>query len=241
MKTKTIPIILWYILCCGCSIFVPQKDVSIFHTLGDHSVSIDRCYNEKNSTIPVINLLLDEIPSYADCPYVVTKNGGNELIFSPIHRWGEPFGDACVRALQDRLAERMHGVAMVVSSMHAIGNTLVCDYRLSIDFDDLIYNEAEKSVVVKCTWSFFDYENRKQICIHKYANMVNAISATYDDTVDAMKIALAELADDIAKKVCDIDFSQRSGNPESGSPENGSSESANAEGGDFASGGFGKN
>jgi uncharacterized lipoprotein YmbA len=187
-------------------VFVPQKDQSVFYTLGDHSIIGCGHSDEVTPNLIIINLLLDEIPSYADCPYIVTKDRGDKLIFSDIHRWAEPFGDACIRILHDRLSEKLQGKAIVVSSMHTIGNTLVCDYRLSIDFDDMIYNDGEENVIVKCTWTFFDYEKRRQVCIHKYAGTTPVDEMTYDNVVHATKAALTELADDITEKICRLDL-----------------------------------
>ena len=154
----------------------------------------------------IINLLLDEIPPSADYPYIAKKVNGNRLVFSEIERWCEPFGDACIRVLQDELSEKMCDCAMVVSSMHTIGNTLVCDYRLSIDFDDLIYNEDEKSVILKCTWTFFDYAKRRQLCIYKYASSTHVVVGTYEDIVEATKIALAALGSDIADRIHELNL-----------------------------------
>ncbi|MDR1595946.1 MAG: PqiC family protein [Puniceicoccales bacterium] len=211
MKYKAaIALLLCSAACSGCKIFVPQSDRSVFYTLGDHSISKCKNSDKEGSTLAVVNILLGQIPSYADCPYIVIKDSGNKLIFSDVNRWAEPFGDACIRILHDELVGRMDGTAMVVSSMHTIGNTLVCDYRLSIDFDDLIYNDAEKKLVMKCTWTFFDYNNRKQLCIHKYVSATHVDVVTCDNIVNATKTALVELADVMAEKIKDFVILPRS-------------------------------
>jgi uncharacterized lipoprotein YmbA len=157
-----------------------------------------------NGKLTVINLLLDEIPSYADYPYIVIKSEGDELIFSENSRWAEPFGDACVRILLEKVSQAIGDRAIIISSMHTIGNTLMCDYRLSVDFDDVIYNEKEKGIVVKCIWSFFDYGQRRQICLYKYAKVTPVDVKILGDIVNATKIALSELANDMAEKICQL-------------------------------------
>jgi uncharacterized lipoprotein YmbA len=189
----------------GCSIFPPQKDNSRFYTLGDHFAPDKRIREIDGKTI-VINLLLDEIPSYADYPYVVVKSANNELIFSENSRWAEPFGDACMRILLERTSACLNDRAIIVSSMHTIGNVLVCDYRLSIDFDDVIYNDSEKSVILRCVWSLFDYKQRKQIYLSRYSSATPVTVENIDDVIGAMKIALSKLAEDIAEKISQLDI-----------------------------------
>jgi uncharacterized lipoprotein YmbA len=185
--------------------FAPQKDVSRFYTLGSHSI-VAMPPDETDVNLVVINLLLDEIPSYADCPYITKKVAGNKLVFSEVDRWAEPFGDACIRVLQDELSEKMRRCAMIVSSMHTIGNTLVCDYRISIDFDDLIYNDEEKSVVLKCTWTFFDYAKRRQLCVYKYAASTPVDTDALENIIEGMRIALAALSSDIADRIHELNL-----------------------------------
>ncbi|MDR1401592.1 MAG: ABC-type transport auxiliary lipoprotein family protein [Puniceicoccales bacterium] len=204
MKNKAIStLLLLYLFCSGCAVFSPQKDNSKFYTLGDHSVSGVK-FTEIDRKVIVINLLLDEIPSYADYPYIVTKSETNELIFSENSRWAEPFGDACIRVILEKLSAVIGDRVVIVSSMHTIGNTLICDYRISIDFDDVIYNEKEKSIVVKCVWSFFDQTQRRQICLHKYAKATAINAVTVADIVDGTRIALCELAENISEKICQL-------------------------------------
>ncbi|MDR3144374.1 MAG: PqiC family protein [Puniceicoccales bacterium] len=194
-------LMLYAALLCGCSMFTPQKDNAIFHTLGDHSANVEKVQDETTKRI-VINLLIDEIPAYADCPYIATKGTGNVIIFSDIHRWAEPFEDACIRILQDRLSMAMKDSAMIVSSMRAVGNTMTSDYRLSVDFDDIICNAEEGRVVLKCSWSLFDYSGREQVLLRRYIGMKEVQNdASYESIVSTMKIVLLELADDMAKEI----------------------------------------
>jgi ABC-type uncharacterized transport system auxiliary subunit len=91
--------------------------------------------------------------------------------------------------------------AMVISSTHTIGNTLTCDYRLAIDFDDIIYNCATKEVIVKCTWSLFDYDRKQQQLMHRFVGSEHVEEESFDSIVVALKHALWHIAADIAHAV----------------------------------------
>ncbi|MDR2737460.1 MAG: PqiC family protein [Puniceicoccales bacterium] len=192
----------------GCSIFVPQKDNSVFYTLSEHSSTANDLAKEVRDDSVVINLIINEIPSYADCPYIATQQEQNKIFFSEIHRWAEPFEDSCCRVIRDRLCEALRGRIAVISSMYAIGNQSVCDYWLSIDLDDAIYNAQEGNVIVKCSWSLFNYATKKRILLRKYSNSTAVKGdAAYENIVEAMRVALMELADDILEKIQAIEAS----------------------------------
>jgi uncharacterized lipoprotein YmbA len=201
-NAQNFTIFLILLLVSGCSIFKPQKDPSIFYTLGNHSSENESFARKTGDKFLIINLLVEELPSYADCPYVVTKSERNKLVFSETHRWGEPLKDSCCRALQDRLSETISDFAMVISSTRSVGNIHVYDYRLSVDVDDIIYNATERSVILKCSWSLFDYVSRNRILFNKYIGImpING-EATYENIVDAMKLALTAFADDVSMKI----------------------------------------
>jgi uncharacterized lipoprotein YmbA len=181
--------------------FTPQRDSTIFYTLGTHRGTATAGGDGSASKAFVINLFLDEIPQYADCPYIVTKAKGRQIIFSKVERWAEPFGDGCTRAIYDRLSGALDS-AMIVSSAHAIGSTITCDHRIVIDFDDLIYNEDEGGIVVKCNWMMFSYGKGKQVLADKHVGFVPiGEQPSYEEVVRAMGQALEGVADDIADRV----------------------------------------
>jgi uncharacterized lipoprotein YmbA len=217
MKNKiTSSIFLCALLCPGCSLFVPQSDNSIFHTLGEHKVLDCDLPRKTNSDCVIINLLIGEIPAYADCPYIAIKSERNEVLFSRIDRWAEPFGNACGRVLHDELSDKLRSV-MVVFSSYAVGTAYPFDHRLSVDFDDLVYNVHERSVIVKCTWSLLSYlpeqsterAEEREITMFRYAKatpMAAGKELTSANVVDCMRKALSELAEDIAGKLSELDL-----------------------------------
>jgi uncharacterized lipoprotein YmbA len=211
-NTLILSILLGALLASGCSIFKPQKDNSIFYTFCGHTQSCRESLDQIGGSPAVINLVIDEIPAYADCPYVIKKSEQNKIFFSEIHRWAEPFEDSCIRAIHDRLSDAMRGNAVIVSSMHAIGNVFTCDYRLSIDFDDLVYNADEKVVVLRCSWSLFDHVARERLILRKYENST-AIDGeeTYENIVETIRLALIALTDDMAERIRRIELRADSG------------------------------
>ncbi|MDR0742099.1 MAG: PqiC family protein [Puniceicoccales bacterium] len=184
----------------GCSVLTPQKDGSKFYTFCRHGSS-------KKIPLPldaksiIINLTVGEIPSYADCPYIVTTSGHDRLILSEIARWAEPLQDACTRALTHKLSELMCGHVIVIPSAYTRGNTFFCNFLLSIGISDFIWDESEKKVVLDCTWSLFDYTSQRQVLIYRYTKLTSYDGSDYEDIVAAMELALYELALDITAKI----------------------------------------
>jgi uncharacterized lipoprotein YmbA len=151
-----------------------------------------------DAKLVIINLTVGEIPSYADCPYIVTISDHDRLTLSEIARWAEPLQDACARVLTNKLSEFMCNHAIVIPSAYTKGNAFLCDFLLSIGISDFIYDESEKKVIVNCTWSLFDYISQSQILVRKYAKLTPYDGSNYEDIVAAMELALHELARDIA-------------------------------------------
>ena len=58
----------------------------------------------------------------------------------------------------------------------------------------------EKCVVLKCSWSFFDFEKRQQIVVQKYNSSVNVENADYDSIVNSMKDAIGKFAEYLSKQ-----------------------------------------
>ncbi|MDR1457306.1 MAG: PqiC family protein [Puniceicoccales bacterium] len=184
----------------GCSILAPQKDDSKFYTFCTYGSP--KKISDSSDTRPVIvNLTVGEVPSYADCPYIVTMPNHDRLTLSKTARWAEPLQDACTRALTHKISELMCDHVIVIPSAYAKGNTFFCDFLLSIGISDFICDESEKKVVLDCTWSLFHYAFRRQVLVHKYASLTPYDGDSYEDIVTAMELALCELAQDIAAKI----------------------------------------
>jgi uncharacterized lipoprotein YmbA len=195
------------VFCCclaslemGCSIFTPKKDVSRFYTFCGYD-PLEKVSDSSSLRRVIINIIVGEIPSYADCPYIVTVSTNDRLILSEVDRWAEPLQDACTRALTNKLSELMYDYAMVIPSAYTKGNVFLCDYLISIGFSDFIYNEAEKKVILECTWSLVDFATKNQILVCRYAKSIPSSNSNYENVVVTMKLALYELAQDIATKV----------------------------------------
>jgi uncharacterized lipoprotein YmbA len=186
------------VLLGGCSMFTAQIDNSVFYTLWNRETEGEKTV-DATAKRTIINLVIDEVPAYADCPHIAIRVEDGKIVFSSIHRWAEPFENACLRVLHDRLSNDVIDYAVIVSSMHAIGNTATSDYRLSIDFDDLIYCAENGKVTVKCSWTLFDCTSRQQVLLRRYvaASGIDG-EASHENIVRAMADALIELADDIA-------------------------------------------
>jgi uncharacterized lipoprotein YmbA len=219
MKRTTTFYALFCLLCTGCSLFVPQADDTIFYTLGTHCSGGRSAEGRVVSKALVLNVFIDEIPQYADCPYIVTKASGQRIVHSKLARWAEPFGDACIRVVNDRLSNVVDGI-IVVSSAHVVGSTVSCDHRIIIDFDDLIYNEEEGGVVVKCNWTLFSYIRGKQVLAGRYVGLVPVPeNPSCDDVVMAMGDALEHVADDVAAKIQKFFIAEIQENGEAGMTE----------------------
>jgi uncharacterized lipoprotein YmbA len=152
----------------------------------------------------VINLTVGEIPSYADCPYVVTVSSHGRLTLSEIARWAEPLQDACARALTHKLSELMCDHVVIIPSAYTKGNAFFCDFLLSIGISDFICDESDKKVILSCTWSLFNFTSRRQVLVHRYAKLTPYDGDNYEDIVAAMEFALCELAQDIAARIKQI-------------------------------------
>jgi uncharacterized lipoprotein YmbA len=195
-------------MCSGCEISTPRKDLSVFYTLGNHCLSkkdskgIISATGKQQKRI-IINLFIDEVPAYADCPYVVVKLKPTRLHFSEINRWAEPLGEACARILSDQLSDEMSDCAMIISSVHANGNVVPCDYRLSVSFTDFIYNGNKQSIILKCNWSLHSYNKKQQVLVDRYASSVPVIAdnISYEAIVRSMELALCEFAHGVSDKI----------------------------------------
>jgi uncharacterized lipoprotein YmbA len=157
-----------------------------------------------NTRSMIINLTVGEIPSYADCPYVVTISNHGQLTLSEIARWAEPLQDACTRALTHKLSELVCDRIIVIPSAYTRGNTFFCNFLLSIGISDFIYDKSERKVVLDCTWSLFDYISRRQVLVHRYTKLTPCDGSNYESIIAAMELALYELAQDIAAKMVQI-------------------------------------
>ncbi|MDR2603297.1 MAG: PqiC family protein [Puniceicoccales bacterium] len=202
-------VLLFFFFCCyvflgaGCSVLAPQKDFSKFYTFCAYDSS-EKIPDPSGARPVIINLTVGEIPSYADCPYVVTMSNHGQLILSGIARWAEPLQDACTRALTHKLSEFMGDHVTVIPSTYTRGNTFFCDFLLSIGISDFICNEPEKKVVLDCTWSLFNLASRRQVLIRRHIKLTPYDGSNYEDIIAAMELALCGLAWDIAEKIGQI-------------------------------------
>ena len=198
IRIYTIPLLF---ALSGCSIMMtPSKDNSVFYSLGEHSANVSTLSSSETNNLKALDIFIDETPSYTDCPYVVTTTGNNKINFSQINRWSSPFSDECAHALEEKIASLLRNKVTVISSTHSDGSMILCNYRISVSFDDFIYNEMEKCVVLKCSWSFFDFEKRQQIVVQKYNSSVNVENPDYDSIVNGMKEAIGKFAEYLSKQ-----------------------------------------
>jgi uncharacterized lipoprotein YmbA len=187
----------------GCSVLTPRKDISKFYTFCGYDLS-KKMPDLLNAKSVIMNLTVGEIPSYADCPHVVTMSNHDRLILSETARWAEPLQDACTRVLTRNLSELMCDHVVVIPSAYTKGNTFFCDFLLSIGISDFICDESEKKVILDCTWSLFHYASRSQVLIHRYTKLMPYDGSNYEDIIAAMELALCELARDITAKIGQI-------------------------------------
>ncbi len=144
--------------------------------------------------------MVEEIPSYADCPFIVTKGHGQNIIFDQNARWASSFEDECYDFVKDYLSRMLSDSVMVVSDIHADGNMVTCHYRLSISFDDFIYLRDEGRIVLRCDWSLYDYIRRSSVITHRSMISVPVDSQDYGIIAAGMRTALELLVNDIVAK-----------------------------------------
>ena len=104
------------------------------------------------------------------------------------------------KELEEKIASLLRNKVTVISSTHSDGSMILCNYRISVSFDDFIYNEMGKCVVLKCSWSFFDFEKRQQIIVQKYNSSTNVENPDYDSIVNGMKDAIGKFAEYLSKQ-----------------------------------------
>lgn len=184
----------------GCTVFQPQKDTAVFYSIGEHSCDAQENTENIDRPIVCINLLVDEIPSYADCPFIVTKGRGQNIIFDQNARWASSFEDECYDFIKDCLSRTLSDSVIVVSDTHADGNMVTCHYRLSISFDDFIYLREEGRIVLRCDWSLYDYIQKCSVITQRSAMSLPVSSKNYDNIVVGMRQALEYLVGDIVSK-----------------------------------------
>lgn len=188
----------------GCTMFQPQKDTAVFYSIGMHSGCAQEVAEVTNKPIACINLLVEEIPSYADCPFIVTKGHGQNIIFDQNARWASSFEDECYDFVKDYLSRMLSDSVMVVSDIHADGNMVTCHYRLSISFDDFIYLRDEGRIVLRCDWSLYDYIRKSSVITHRSMISVPVDSRDYGIIAAGMRKALELLVNDIVAKSKDM-------------------------------------
>ena len=196
MKNMRICMVPLLFALSGCSIMMtPSKDNAVFYSLGEHSANVSTLSSSETNDLKALDIFIDETPSYTDCPYIVTTTGDNKINFSQINRWSSSFSDECAHALEEKIASLLRNKVTVISSTHSDGSMILCNYRISVSFDDFIY-----CVVLKCSWSFFDFEKRQQIVVQKYNSSVNVENANYDSIVNGMKEAIGKFAEYLSKQ-----------------------------------------
>ena len=203
---KLLLVICLSVMIGGCTMFQPQKDTAVFYSIGVHSDDVPEVAEVTDRPIACINLLVDEIPSYADCPFIVTKGHGQNIIFDQNARWASAFEDECYDFVKDYLSCMLSDSVMVVSDIHADGNMVTCHYRLSISFDDFIYLRDKGCIVLRCDWSLYDYIKRSSVITDRTMISVPMESGLqdYDIIVAGMRSALEALVNDIVARSKDM-------------------------------------
>lgn len=204
MKKHFLATLLSLLTLSGCYLVKPTQDLTEFYTINEHSAHAESFVNDLQGDQKIINFIIKEIPRYADSSKMVIKDGDNKLLYSENARWAEPLEESCGRFLRRTLSSFLSNQAIVISSKHADSNMIFCDYRLTICFDDIIYNVQDKQVVIRCNWSLYDYNRSSQALIFKYSHAINVPDFSYANMVDGIKKGLYNLSENISKTLLSI-------------------------------------
>ncbi len=154
-----------------------------------------------------------DVPDYLDRPQIVTRRGGNELVFDEFNRWGGPIDDEVTRLLVRHLGK-------------ALGRTQVLSYpsRLAAKWDLRVALELKRfdgrmdgDVLLLVNWSLLDEALGERLVTRQgeYATSSEA-GGGYPAYVEALSRLAGELGRDIADAVREADRRRAKENPPQG-------------------------
>ena len=177
--------------------FTPTKDKSRFYSMRDASCSFVAVSDVKKSDAAIVAISIETIPSYADCPQIVTLKSSNEFVKSEIYRWIEPLRDnlsgICKIALQKRLGDDFIVIELPYEQKRGIN----FDYKILVKVSDFVFSEKAKVVMLRADWFLYDekknaIKNIGEICLNEPSN-----KSEYQDIVDTMKHSAIKMINSI--------------------------------------------
>ncbi|MFM1941346.1 MAG: hypothetical protein RI897_328 [Verrucomicrobiota bacterium] len=104
---------LWTSLACcvvfGAGCLTPKEDASRFYVLSSGGGVELSSVGDSAEVVPLVFVSPVSIPRYLEQPAMVTRVGEAEVVYSDLHFWAEPLGDAVTRRLREALVERVGG------------------------------------------------------------------------------------------------------------------------------------
>lgn len=154
-----------------------------------------------------------DVPDYLDRPQIVTRRGGNELLFDEFNRWGGPLDDEVNRLLVRHLGK-------------ALGRTQVLSYpsRLAASWDLRVVIELKRfdgkvggDVLLLVNWSLMD-EALGEPLLTRQGEYVTSSEAGggYAAYVQALSRLAGQLAEDLADAAREVDRRRAKENPPQG-------------------------
>lgn len=151
-----------------------------------------------------------DVPDYLNRPQIVTRRGGNELIFDEFNRWGGPLEDEVSRLLVRQLGQAL-GRSQVVSYPSRLATSW--DFRVALElkrFDGRMGGD----VVLIVDWSLLD-EELGQVLLTKqgeYATTSNG-DGGYAGYAQALSRLAGLLGRDISEAIREADRRGTKKNP----------------------------
>lgn len=141
-----------------------------------------------------------DLPDYADRPQIVVRTGPNTLDQAEFDQWGGALSDMVPRLLAEDLARRLPGDHIV--DFPAAGD-VPYDVRVPIEISQFDVS-ASGEAVVAARWQVRGKPGSGLVTVHESVTRARAVGSSYDQRVDALSRALADLASDIAEAVAEM-------------------------------------
>lgn len=140
------------------------------------------------------------LPDYVDRPQIVVRTGPHTLDQAVFDQWGGDLDDMVPRLLVEDLARRLPGD-------HFVGfpeaGDVPYDFRVPVDISQFDVSEAGEAVIV-ARWQVRGKPGSETVLVRESTSRAQATGKTYDQRVDALSRALADLSSDIAAAIAPL-------------------------------------
>jgi uncharacterized lipoprotein YmbA len=141
-----------------------------------------------------------QLPDYVDRPQIVVRTGPHTLDQAAFDQWGGDLNDMIPRLLVEDLARRLPGDHLV--SFPDAGD-VPYDFRVPVDLSQFDVT-ADGEAVVVARWQVRGRPGSGTVIVRESTVRAQAAGKSYDQRVEALSRALADLTGEIAAAIAPL-------------------------------------